>query len=82
MAHSKDFTDTDTMAAGAVAHVAVRLRTVGFPATKEDLLRHAQKNGADESVLDTLAFLPDERRFENPIELFDAIGDEVRRLER
>ncbi|HET6403915.1 MAG TPA: DUF2795 domain-containing protein [Candidatus Thermoplasmatota archaeon] len=81
MPHAKDFVDTDTVAAGAVAHVVRRLTDIQFPATKEDVLRQAERNGADEAVLDTIAYLPDERRYENPVELFDAIGDEIRKLE-
>jgi hypothetical protein len=79
--HNKDFVDTDTVAAGAVAHVAARLKDLDFPARKEDVLRCAEENGADDAVLDTLAYLPEERRYSNPVELFDAIGDEIRKLE-
>lgn len=73
--------DTDTVAAGAVANVAEALKGIEFPARKEDVVRFARERGADPSVVATLDALPAQRRYENPVELFDAVGDEVRKLE-
>jgi len=73
--------DTGAVAAGAVANVAERLRGIDFPIGKWEVLSRAEQNGADESVLETLRLLPSERTYQNPIQLFDAIGDEVRKLE-
>jgi hypothetical protein len=38
---------------------------VDYPATREDLVRHAESQGADREVLDTLRNLPKDR-FEGP----------------
>lgn len=76
-----DDVDTDTVAAGAVANVAEAIKGIAFPAAKEDVVRFARARGADASVIETLDALPAERRYENPVELFDAVGDEIRKLE-
>lgn len=73
--------DTGTVAAGAVANVAEAIKGIAFPAAKEDVVRFARERGADPSVMETLDALPTDRRFENPVELFDAVGDEIRKLE-
>ena len=76
-----DEPDTNIVAAGAVTNVAEKLKGIRFPAAKRDVLEHARREGADESVLETLEALPEERRYENPVDLFDAVGDEIRKLE-
>lgn len=52
------------------------LRGMDWPATPESLRRHAQKLGADESVLRALAGLPD-GPIESPAALTTAIGSEI-----
>lgn len=81
MAEDRIGPDTDTIAAGAVANAAQYLKGVEFPARRDDLLRVARRNGADESALEEIRYLPDDREFHDPTELFQALGDEVRRVE-
>jgi hypothetical protein len=49
------------------------LKGVDYPASKDDLIRHAEKEGADQNVRDALARLPDER-FQTPADVSQAIG--------
>jgi hypothetical protein len=41
------------------------LRGVDYPASKDELVRRAKDNGADETVLEALRALPD-RRYDGP----------------
>jgi hypothetical protein len=41
------------------------LSGVDYPATKDQLVSHAEKNGADKEVLDALQKIPD-REYEGP----------------
>ena len=45
-----------------------------YPASKEDLIKHAQQKGADEHVRSTLERLPD-RNYEAPPDVSKAIGE-------
>lgn len=49
------------------------LKGVSYPASKEELIQHAQEQGADEDLLSTLEQLPDEE-FETPAEVSKAVG--------
>jgi Protein of unknown function (DUF2795) len=49
------------------------LKGVNYPANKNDLVKHAQQNGADQRVLETLKQLPD-RSYEGPAGVSKAIG--------
>ncbi|HEX6482703.1 MAG TPA: DUF2795 domain-containing protein [Ktedonobacteraceae bacterium] len=49
------------------------LKGVDYPANKNDLIKRAQQNGADQQVLETLKQLPD-RSFEGPAGVSKAIG--------
>jgi hypothetical protein len=49
------------------------LKGVDYPANKNDLVKHAQQQGADQQVLETLKQLPD-RTFEGPAGVSKAIG--------
>ena len=49
------------------------LKGVDYPASKEDLLANAERNGADEDVRATLAQLPDED-YETPADVSQALG--------
>jgi hypothetical protein len=49
------------------------LKGVDYPASKEDLLANAERNGADEDVRATLAQLPDEE-YETPADVSQALG--------
>lgn len=42
------------------SNVAKYLKGIDFPAHREDLVKHAKKNDADEEVIDELKKMPDE----------------------
>ncbi len=50
------------------------LKGVDYPASKQDLLRTAEEEGADDNVLETLRMLPD-MEFNSPNDVAEAIGD-------
>jgi hypothetical protein len=50
------------------------LKGVDYPVSKEDLIKHAKKQGADENVISTLEQLSDEEEFETPADVSKAIG--------
>jgi hypothetical protein len=49
------------------------LKGVDYPASKEDLLKRAQQNGADEQVRATLQQLPDQQ-YGSPADVSKAVG--------
>lgn len=49
------------------------LKGLDYPASKEDLIAHAKKHGADENALSVLEQLPDEE-YETPADVSKAIG--------
>ena len=49
------------------------LKGVNYPARKDDLLRNAEEQGADEDVRSTLERLP-EQEYETPADVSEAIG--------
>jgi hypothetical protein len=49
------------------------LRGIDYPATKDDLVRTAQDEGADDNVLDTLRGLS-QQDFNSPNDVSEAIG--------
>ena len=46
---------------------------IDYPASKQDLVRRARENGADENVVQTLEQLPMER-FNSPNDVSEAVG--------
>ena len=50
------------------------LKGMDYPAKKEDLIKHAQQQGANQDVLETLKDLPEEN-FQSPIDVSKAIGE-------
>jgi hypothetical protein len=50
------------------------LKGMDYPASKQDLINHAKKQGADENALSALEQLPDEK-YETPADVSKAIGD-------
>lgn len=66
---TQDTRDDDT----STAHVQKYLRHVDYPATKNDLLDVAEKEGADDAVMHTLEDLPN-KKFEDPSDVNQAIG--------
>ncbi len=49
------------------------LKGVDYPADKQDLIKKAQQNGADQNVRDTLNALPDQK-FDSPADVSKAVG--------
>ncbi len=49
------------------------LKGVNYPAKKQDLLKRAKEEGADENICATLERLPDEE-FETPADVSKAVG--------
>ena len=60
------------------AEVEKSLKGVDYPAKKEDLVTHAQKQGASQEVLETIKKLPEEK-FQSPIDVSKAIGEMERK---
>jgi hypothetical protein len=50
------------------------LKGVDYPASKEELIEHAQQQGADEKIREILEQLPDEE-YETPAEVSKAVGN-------
>ncbi len=53
--------------------VQKHLKGIDYPVSKEDLLEHAEKNGADEALRSLLKELPDDE-YETPTDVNKAIG--------
>jgi hypothetical protein len=49
---------------------------VDYPAQKDDLVRHAERHGADKDALDTLRRIPD-RQYDGPNAVSAAVGAEA-----
>lgn len=49
------------------------LKGMDYPASKEELVKHAEQQGADEDVRAVLAQLPD-RQYETPADVSKAVG--------
>ena len=62
------------MAHVSPVEVEKSLKGVDYPAKKQDLIKHAQKHGANQDVLETLKDLPEEN-FQSPIDVSKAIGE-------
>jgi Protein of unknown function (DUF2795) len=50
------------------------LKGMEYPASKDDLIAHAEQHGADENALSALAELPDDD-YETPADVSKAIGE-------
>ncbi len=50
------------------------LKGVDYPASKEQLVQHAQKQGADENAISVLQQIPDQE-YETPTDVSAAVGD-------
>jgi hypothetical protein len=49
------------------------LKGIDYPVSKADLLKQAEKNGADQQVKSTLEQLPD-KSFDSPTDVSKAVG--------
>jgi hypothetical protein len=54
------------------------LKGVNYPAKKNDLIKHAQQQGANQDILETLKDLREED-FNSPIDVSKAVGEIDRR---
>lgn len=50
------------------------LKGLDYPASKQEIVSHAEDHGADEQVLSTLRELPDEE-YESPVDVSEAVGE-------
>lgn len=50
------------------------LKGMDYPASKQDLVQHAQDQGADQNIRSMLEQLPDEQ-YETPADVSKAVGD-------
>lgn len=50
------------------------LKGVDYPVSKQDLINHAKKHGADENVKSVLEQLPDQE-YDNPTSVSKAVGE-------
>ncbi|GAB3474288.1 DUF2795 domain-containing protein [Azotobacter salinestris] len=64
---------TRGMGGHSPSNISHHLKGIDFPAQKNDLLKQAEQNGADEEVLDTLKRMPDER-YENMADVMKGYG--------
>lgn len=53
--------------------VTRHLKGIDFPAGKEDLVKHAKQQGADESVVDLIGKMPD-GRYETMADVMKGVG--------
>ncbi len=49
------------------------LKGMDYPASKEDLIQHAQKQGADDNAISVLQQLP-EQQYKTPTDVSEAVG--------
>ena len=61
---------------GSASNVAVHFKGVDFPATKRDLLRHAEQNDAPDEVRTMIERLPDNQQFGSMADVMAAWGRE------
>jgi hypothetical protein len=64
-----------TMAQAEFIKVQKALGGVSYPATKEQLVKHAQEHGADQDALNALQGLPDQE-YDGPNEVSAAVAHE------
>ncbi|QLE56299.1 DUF2795 domain-containing protein [Nostoc sp. TCL26-01] len=63
------------MAKANPVQIQKHLKGVDYPANKQELIQHAQRQGADQKVISLLEQLPEEDEYENPTDLNKAIGE-------
>lgn len=61
------------MADASPAEVQRKLEGISYPASKQELIQHAQEQEAPDSILSALRMLP-ERQFSSPTEVSQAVG--------
>lgn len=56
------------------ANVTTFLKGIDYPARKEQLVKHAQQNGAESSVIDVLQKMPDQE-YDNMADVMKGYGE-------
>lgn len=56
------------------ANVATYLKGIDYPANKQDLLKHARQNGAEQDVVDVLERMP-EQQYGNMADVMKGYGE-------
>ncbi|WP_120997222.1 DUF2795 domain-containing protein [Stutzerimonas urumqiensis] len=56
------------------ANVTTYLKGIDYPANKDDLVRHAKKNGAESEVIDVLNQMP-EQEYGNMADVMKGYGE-------
>ncbi|HCJ28808.1 MAG TPA: hypothetical protein DHV63_05845 [Pseudomonas sp.] len=56
------------------ANVTTFLKGIDYPAKKDQLVRHAQQNGAESAVIDVLSNMPDQE-YENMADVMKGYGE-------
>ena len=69
------------MAYANPAEVERYLKGVNYPAKKEDLIKHAQQQGANQDVMEVLKEMRDQN-FNSPVEVNKAVGEIDRQQKR
>lgn len=59
---------------GSAANLATYLKGIDLPCSKDDLLRHAEQNGAPDEVRSTIQNMPDQQ-FETMPDVMKAFGE-------
>jgi hypothetical protein len=63
------------MAKANPVQIQKNLKGIDYPASKQELIQHAQRQGADEKVISLLQQLPENEEYKNPTDLNKAIGE-------
>ncbi|MBW4612173.1 MAG: DUF2795 domain-containing protein [Desmonostoc vinosum HA7617-LM4] len=63
------------MAKANPIEIQKHLKGVDYPASKQELIKHAKKHGADQKILSLLEQLPANEEYEGPTALNKAIGE-------
>ncbi|BAT52960.1 unknown protein [Nostoc sp. NIES-3756] len=63
------------MAKANPVQIQKNLKGIDYPASKQELIQHAQRQGADEKVISLLQQLPENEKYKNPTDLNKAIGE-------
>ncbi|HEX3643904.1 MAG TPA: DUF2795 domain-containing protein [Ktedonobacteraceae bacterium] len=69
------------MAYANPAEVERCLKGVNYPAKKEELIKHAQQQGANQDVIEVLKEMRDQN-FNSPVEVNKAVGEIDRQQKR
>lgn len=72
--HEEVFDMTRGVGGESPANVTTYLKGIDYPAGKDQLVKHAQQNGADSEVVDVLKGMPDQK-YENMADVMKGYGE-------